>query len=396
MKKRTSFISRRDFICSLSSTLGLAGLPSSAFCSSRPLSDNSLAHAAEPQNAPHLKEVMYYEKLADQKIECGICPKKCRIADLERGYCGNKENRGGVYYSLVYSQLCAIHTDPIEKKPLFHYLPSTKALSIATAGCNFECRFCQNWRIAQYRPEQIESMPVTPQALVGQCLKTNVPTIAYTYSEPVVFYGYMYDCAKEGRRQGVGSVMISNGFINEDPLVDLCRYLTGVKIDLKAFTEKFYKEYCSGELQPVLNALKVLKKIGMWFELVVLIIPTLNDSPAEIKNMCAWIAKNLGPDVPLHFSRFHPMYKIKNLPPTPVKTLETCHRIAVEEGLHYVYLGNIPGHKAESTYCPKCREVVIKRMGYSILMNRIKDGKCSSCGNPIPGVWEQPQKLSVI
>ena len=352
------------------------------------------ASATEPPDIAPLKEVMFYKKLKDLKIECEICPKKCRIADLERGYCGNKENRGGTYYSLVYSQPCAVHVDPIEKKPLFHYLPATKAFSIATAGCNFECRFCQNWRIAQYRPEQIESIRMSPVEVIQQALRKKSATIAYTYTEPVTFYGYMYDCAKEGRRKGIGSVMISNGFISEEPLRELCKYLTGVKIDLKAFTNKFYRDYCSGELEPVLNILKILKRIGIWFEIVVLIIPTLNDSPDEIIQMCSWITENLGKDVPLHFSRFHPMYKIKNLPPTPVKTLEICHQIAINAGLRYIYLGNVPGHPTESTYCPGCKKVVIKRISYSILENNLKNGTCSFCGQPIPGVWEQPNKTS--
>ncbi len=385
-------ITRRDFIKTLSCSLGTIGLASTP-CYLKLAALPGAVQASELPDTGTEKEVMFYKKRADLKIECSICPKKCRIADLERGYCGNKENRGGIYYSLVHSLPCAAHIDPIEKKPLFHYLPSTTAFSIAAAGCNFECRFCQNWRIAQYRPEQIESTFMSPDDIVRLALQKKAPTIAYTYTEPVVFYGYMYDCAKQGRRKGVGSVMISNGYINEEPLLELCKYLTAVKIDLKAFTEDFYRDYCSGELEPVLNTLKVLKRIGMWFEIVVLIIPTLNDSPDEIRRMSSWIAANLGPDVPLHFSRFHPMYKIKNLPPTPLQTLETCHRIAQTAGLRYVYLGNVAGHPAESTYCPKCTKTVIQRIGYSIMKNSITDGTCSYCGQPIAGVWQQPGNL---
>lgn len=351
--------------------------------------------AASLSREPHLKEVMFYKKLDDLKIECSICPKKCRIADLERGFCGNKENRGGTYYSLVYASPCSMHVDPIEKKPLFHYLPGSTAYSIATAGCNFECRFCQNWQIAQYRPEQIESTEMPPASIAEHAAVNKAVTIAYTYSEPVVFYEYMYDCAREGRHRGIGSVMISNGFINEEPLGKLCGWLTGVKIDLKAFSEKFYRDYCSGELEPVLHTLKVLRRIGIWFEIVVLIIPTLNDSQDEVRSMCAWISTHLGPDVPVHFTRFHPMYKIINLPPTPIKTLENCHALATATGLRYVYLGNVPGHPGESTYCPKCKKAVIRRMSYSILENNIKQGSCSFCGCPIPGVWKQPPALKL-
>jgi pyruvate formate lyase activating enzyme len=381
----SSTISRRDVLKALTcglSTLGVSSMVRSPW----DLCSLNKALAAEPER---LHEVMFYKKLSDLRIECGVCPKKCTIADLERGYCGNKENRGGVYYTLVHSHPCTMHVDPIEKKPLFHCLPSSLAYSIATAGCNFDCRFCQNWNIAQYRPEQIESAFIPPDAIVKEAREQNCVTIAYTYSEPVVFYEYMYDCACEGKQRGVGSVMISNGFINEEPLRKLCKQLTAVKIDLKSFSNRFYKDYCSGELEPVLKTLMILKDTGIWFEIVVLIIPTLNDSPAEIRVMTQWILKNLGPDVPLHFTRFHPMYKIKNLPPTPVNTLEACHKIARESGLHYVYIGNVTGHPAESTYCPRCNKQLIQRMGFSVLQNCIKNGTCS-CGQQIPGVWAVP------
>ena len=369
---------RRDFFRCLSQ--GLCSIGAWKFLNS------STALAAEE---PHLKEVSFYKKLPDLKIRCEICPKECEIADLERGYCGNKENRKGTYYSLVYGESCAAHIDPIEKKPLFHYLPSTKAFSIAAVGCNFECKFCQNWRIAQYRPEQVESFYLPPKEVVSLAKRKGCPTIAYTYTEPVVFYEYMYDTAKLAKSEGIGSVMISNGFINEEPLIELCKQLGGVKIDLKAFTEKFYKDYCSGELKPVLDTLKTLKKVGIWYEIVVLLIPTLNDSEGEIREMCQWIKAELGVQVPVHFSRFHPMYKIKNLPSTPVKTLETARKVAREVGLHYVYLGNVPGNEGESTYCPGCGEVVIRRIGYHIIKNAIKGGKCPKCGHVIPGVWEK-------
>jgi len=335
-----------------------------------------------------IKEAMYYKQVPDVRVECELCPRGCKVADLERGYCGVRENRSGKYYTLVHSRVCSLNVDPIEKKPLFHYLPGTRAYSIATAGCNIECKFCQNWQISQFRPEQIENIKITPDEVIRFAKDKRCKTVAYTYSEPVVFYEYMYDTAKAGKKEGVGSVMISNGYIKKDPLIKLCKELSAVKIDFKAFTEKFYKETCSGELKPVLETLLTLKEIGIWFEIVMLIVPTLNDSEKELKDMCSWINKNLGPDVPIHFTRFHPTYKIKNLPPTPVKTLEKARDIAIESGLNFPYVGNVPGHPGENTYCPGCKELLIKRVGYTILDYSMESNKCDNCKLPIPGVWQ--------
>ena len=293
----------------------------------------------------------------------------------------------GAYYTLVHSRVCALNVDPIEKKPMFHFLPGTKAYSLATAGCNVECKFCQNWQISQYRPEQVESIKLTPEDVVKDAKTSGSKTIAYTYSEPVVFYEYMFDTARLGNDHGLKSVMISNGYIQEKPLMELCQYLSAVKIDLKSFTEKFYQETCTGELKPVLNTLTTLKKVGIWFEIVMLVIPTLNDSEKEFREMCAWIKENLGPDVPIHFTRFHPTYKIKNLPPTPVKTLEMARKVALDTGLHFPYVGNVPGHDGENTYCPHCKNIVIRRAGFSILENHLKGNKCKDCDQPIPGIW---------
>jgi pyruvate formate lyase activating enzyme len=341
-------------------------------------------------NAPFVREARYYERLKDNKVECQLCPKKCGVADQERGYCGVRENRGGTYQTLVYGRLCSRNIDPIEKKPLFHYIPGTTAYSVATAGCNMECKFCQNWEISQFRPEQVPALHLSPASTAEDAKRASSPTIAYTYSEPVVFYEYMYDTAAEARKLGIGSVMITNGFIEEKPLRDLCKVLTGIKVDFKAFTEKFYKETCNGELKPVLHSLEVLHDVGIWLELVVLIVPTLNDSDEENKSMAQWIRKNLGDSVPVHFTRYHPTYKIKNISPTPVATLERLRNIALDEGLKFVYAGNVPGHPGEDTYCPSCKEILIKRTGYYIGYNKIKDGKCPKCSAPIPGVWKNP------
>jgi pyruvate formate lyase activating enzyme len=337
------------------------------------------------------REAMFWEELPDKKVKCVLCPRECEVADVERGYCGVRENQGGRYQTLVYGAVCSANVDPIEKKPLFHYLPGTAAMSIATAGCNIECKFCQNWQISQFRPEQIDSILLTPERLVEVCKRELAPTIAHTYSEPVVFYEYMHDVAKLSRRHGVGNVMISNGYIQEEPLRELCRHITGVKIDLKAFSESFYKEQCNGELAPVLKTLELLKEIGIWFEIVVLVIPTLNDSAEEIREMSRWVVEHLGPDVPMHFSRFHPTYRVTNLPRTPIATVENCRRLAMEAGVHYVYAGNVPMHPGENTYCHHCNETLIERAGYRIINNAIANGKCPHCQTTIPGIWSQEQ-----
>ena len=240
-------------------------------------------------------------------VKCRLCPHGCTVADGQRGICEVRENQGGKYKTLVYSRTVSMNIDPIEKKPLFHFLPGTKAFSLATAGCNFDCKFCQNWQISQARPENLDSQYYPPDKIVEQAKQTECKTIAYTYSEPTIYYEYMYDVAKLGKEKGLRSVMISNGFMNEEPMRELCKQLSAVKIDLKAFTDKFYRETCSGDLKPVLHTLEVLKSLGIWYEIVVLIVPTLNDSEQENRDMCRWIVKTLGPDVPVHYSRFNPM-----------------------------------------------------------------------------------------
>jgi pyruvate formate lyase activating enzyme len=378
-------LNRREFLLSLGGLAGCYGIS----CLGRA----AWAERTPPQQG--LVEVAFYKRLEGGRIECGICPRRCRVGNLERGYCGNKENRHGRYYTLVHSRPCAVHADPIEKKPFFHVLPGTLAFSIATAGCNIECLFCQNWQISQFRPEQVSSIHLPPREVVRRAKELGCHTIAYTYSEPVVFYDYMFDTAVEGRKEGVESVMVTNGYINEKPLRSLCEHLLAVKVDLKAFTKRFYKELCHGELEPVKQTLVRLLKWGMWTEIVVLILPTNNDSPSEIREMSRWIHEALSPDIPVHFSRFFPTYKIRNLPPTPVDTLERCRNIAMDEGLNFVYIGNVPGHPAEKTYCPNCNSTVINRIGYRIISIDLDDGKCSNCKHEIPGIWSKRHRWSV-
>ena len=335
---------------------------------------------------PQAREASYYEKLGEKKVACRLCPQGCQVADLERGNCGVRENRGGIYYTLVYGQPCAVHVDPIEKKPLFHYFPGSQAYSLATAGCNFSCRFCQNWEISQRRPEQVEHVTLMPEEVVRQARLQRCRLIAHTYSEPVVFFEYMHDCAVLGREKGVPNVMISNGFIEKKPLQELCRYLGAVKIDLKAFTESFYQEQCGGRLKPVLDTLLTLRAEKVWFEIVVLVIPGLNDGSEEIGRMCRWLAREMGPDVPLHFSRFIPTYMLKNVPPTPPATLDQARRIAMDAGIHFCYIGNLLSD-AENTYCPSCGKLLLRRLMFSVENEGLKGNHCKYCRTLIPGVF---------
>jgi pyruvate formate lyase activating enzyme len=332
-------------------------------------------------------EARHYKKLEGGGIECGLCPRHCRVTDLERGYCGARENRGDVYHTLVYGLPCALNIDPIEKKPLFHFYPGTTALSLATAGCNVNCKFCQNWDISQSRPEQTDNLDLPPKELVEICVSKNVPILAYTYSEPVIFYEYMYDTAELGHKKSIKSVMITGGYIEEKPLEDLMPHLDAIKVDLKAIREQYYRDVVHGELQPVLDRLIQMKKAGIWLEIVYLVVPTLNDTEAEFRDLAKWMKTNLGVETPVHFTRFYPQYLLKNLPMTPQKTLETAHEVAQAEGLEFVYLGNLPGHPAESTYCPQCGAILIERRGYLISQYNLQGNHCPKCNRVIPGVF---------
>ncbi len=335
-----------------------------------------------------ITEARFYEKLSDNSIRCLICPRQCIVSPGGRGFCRVRENDDGKYFSLVYGRVCTYHIDPIEKKPLFHFLPGTTAFSIATAGCNLGCKFCQNWEISQQRPEDIDAVNLPPKKVAGVAEKYKCPTIAYTYNEPTIFFEFMVDCALEGKKKKIRSVMISAGYINKQPLLQLIKALDAIKIDLKGFRDDFYSQICLGSLKPVLDTIVTIKEHGRWLEIVNLVIPTLNDDPKDIEKMCKWIIDNVGDDVPIHFTRFYPTYKLKNLPVTPVASVEKARDIALSKGIKFAYVGNVPiGHPGESTYCPSCHKRIIDRWGYSIRSIRLKDGKCEYCGEPIPGIW---------
>ncbi|MGD8664890.1 MAG: AmmeMemoRadiSam system radical SAM enzyme [Desulfobacterales bacterium] len=329
----------------------------------------------------------YFMQLDDQIVRCTLCPHACEVGPGERGICEVRKNIEGQYYSLVYANPCAVHIDPIEKKPFYHVLPASRAFSIATAGCNFDCKFCQNWEISQVRPDDTYNYKLAPDEVISSALEYKSQAIASTYVEPVIFIEYMLEIGRLAQSQPLLNVMHSNGFINAQPLEDLCEVLDAACIDLKGFTEDFYQTMAAGRLAPVLNTLKFLKTRNVHTEIVNLVVPGKNDDPKQVRAMCKWICKELGADTPLHFSRFYPRYKLKSIPPTPISTLEKARQIAIDEGLHFVYLGNVPEHPGGHTYCPDCQKMLIRRIGYRVKVLDLNDGKCQTCGRAIAGIW---------
>lgn len=336
----------------------------------------------------HAKLSPFFEKLSGRRVRCTLCPRRCVVAEGKRGACEVRENRGGAYWSLTYGNPCSVHIDPVEKKSFFHVLPASLSFSLATAGCNFDCKFCQNWEISQARPENTLNYDLPPAQAARLARQTGCHTLASTYVEPTIFTEYMLDLARECRAQGVLKVMHSNGYIESEPLAALVKAgLSAACIDLKGFSEGYYQRMCGGTLTPVLASLKRLREAGVFVEVVNLVVPGANDDPKEVAAMCGWIKRELGADTPLHFSRFHPLYKLRNLPPTPIETLTRLREVAGKSGLAFVYVGNVRGHPGENTHCPKCQRVLIRRAGYEVLEMKVAGGKCPGCGRPIPGIW---------
>lgn len=320
-------------------------------------------------------------------VKCLLCANGCVIANGQRGRCRTRINVKGQLRSLVYGRPISIHVDPIEKKPLYHYLPGAAAFSLATAGCPLVCKFCQNWEISQSSPEDHPVAFASPVKIVDAARSGKSPVIAFTYNEPTVFLEYLTDISRSARKLGIRCVLISCGFMNEAPLAEVCRTLDAIKIDLKGYSEDFYRNVCGAELRPVLRSIKQTAKSRVHLEIVNLVVPTLNDSDKMLKGLIEWIMGELGPDVPVHFTRFHPDYRLLNLPPTPVATLERAYSMATSKGMHYPYVGNVPDHPGNHTYCPACKKPVIKRQGFFITEINMKDGCCKFCRQKIAGVW---------
>jgi pyruvate formate lyase activating enzyme len=332
------------------------------------------------------KEAMFQVQ-TPKGIRCMICPEECNILDGASGNCGSRKNFGNKLYSIAYGNPCTVNIDPVEKKPLLHFLPESLAYSIATAGCNLACLNCQNWTISQTTPDKTRNEDLMPEKVVSEALKNQCKSIAYTYSEPITFYEYTHDTSRLARAKGLKNILVSNGYIHEEPLRELASYIDGANINLKSFSEEIYTKLNNGKLQPVLNTLKTLKEMNVWLEITNLIIPGWTDDFAMISRMCGWLSMNGFSDNPLHFLRFHPEYRLTQVPATPLDTLEKAREIAQKAGLHYVYIGNVANTTAENTYCPQCGKTLVERKGFRTLTNAIIAGKCKYCAQIIPGRW---------
>jgi pyruvate formate lyase activating enzyme len=334
-----------------------------------------------------MKEAMFYELEVGGQVRCGLCRFRCLIGEGSRGICAVRENRGGTLYSLVYGRLCAENVDPIEKKPLFHVMPGSRTYSIATVGCNFHCRHCQNYTISQVGPDTpIRGVERTPREVVQRALDNDCSSISYTYTEPTIFFEFAYDTARLARESGLKNIFVTNGYITREALATIAPFLDASNIDLKGFTEEFYRDVVHASLSEVLDSIIEYKRQGVWLELTTLIIPGLNDSEEELQGIAEFIVNNLGIDTPWHVSQFYPTYLLTDRPRTPVDTLRKARDIGRSAGLRYLYVGNVPGEGGENSSCPSCSKLLIKRHGYTIAANRVTRGACPDCGTAIAGI----------
>jgi pyruvate formate lyase activating enzyme len=387
-------ITRRDFIKKVA--LGAAGIGVGAYALNRVLfqkgshdlqAESGIFKGDAPSAPWKWSRECYHYMNFGKDTQCLNCPHHCRLKPGDRGICRVRINIDGKMYNLAYGNPCSVNNDPIEKKPLFHFLPGTNVFSIGTAGCNFRCLNCQNWQISQSRPEDTDNREMFPEAVVQNALSAGSRSVAYTYSEPNAFYEYMFDTSKIAREKGLRNVSVTNGFLNPEPLGKLCDYLDAASINLKSFSEDTYSKLNSGALKPVLDSIKLCVERKVWTEVIWLVVPTWTDGMDGIREGAEWLYKNIGPDYPLHYSRFLPLYKLTGLPATPVSVLEEARKVAMDAGLKYVYIGNVPGNQYESTYCPKCGKAVMKRTGFDTNLDNFQDGACKSCGESISGVW---------
>ncbi len=332
------------------------------------------------------QEAKLYDKLSDNRVRCNLCAHRCVIAPGKKGVCQVRENRGGTLYTLVYGQTIAQHVDPVEKKPLFHFYPGSTAFSVATPGCNFRCRWCQNSEISQMPRERhlVMGEKASPAQIVAAAREAGCCSIAYTYTEPTIFFEYAYDTARLAHEAGLANIYVTNGYMTEEMLQTFHPYLDAANVDLKAFRDETYRKYVGARLQPVLDAMQVMKRLGIWLEVTTLVLPGINDDPAELREAARFVAQNLGVETPWHISRFFPSYRMLDVPPTPVATLQQAREIGLEEGLRYIYIGNVRGE--ENTTCHKCGQLLVARSGFRVTRNVVRDGRCPECGAPVAGV----------
>jgi pyruvate formate lyase activating enzyme len=335
-----------------------------------------------------IKEAKLYSSLEAGRVECLLCAHRCLIAPAKFGVCGVRENREGKLYTHVYGEAIAAHIDPIEKKPLYHFLPGTTSFSIATVGCNFRCPFCQNWQISQVGKKDKEFRgggKLSPEDIVREAAKKRCRSISYTYTEPTIFFEYAYDTAKLARSAGLANVFVTNGYMTAEALKMIRPYLDAANVDLKAFKDETYKKVCGARLEPVLESIRLMKELNIWVEVTTLVVPGMNDGEEELRSIGRFIA-GVSPEIPWHVSRFHPDYKYTQTDATPVETLRKAYALGRQEGLEYIYIGNVWG-ESEDTFCPKCGQPLLRRSGFLVEENKVKDGKCSFCGRPIAGVF---------
>jgi len=373
---RRSFL-KRSFLCFL------FGSASSHLLSS--LSQSKETDSPFPKGFD--RKAMFFKRAENNLIHCELCFRKCLIPEGRRGFCRVRENIAGELRSLVYGRPGGLQIDPIELEPMYHMVPGHKNLCVYTASCNFRCKHCHNWSISQSTPEQIKALYYTPKEIVEEASRQGCQSISHSINEPTVFYEMMYDVVQIAKKRGLLTLCHTNGGMAKNPMLELLRSMDGVTVDLKSFNQKFYQEISEARLEPVLETLKVIHDSNKHLEIVNLIIPTLNDHMDDIKKMCKWIVENLGRNTPLHFTRFSPSYKMTHLPYTPIKTLDEARSIAMGEGIKYVYVGNVVGHPANSTYCPKCGKKLIERTHFILLKNHVKNGLCPFCNEKIPGIW---------
>ncbi len=333
------------------------------------------------------KEGFSYHKLSEQRVQCRICPNGCVLAPGDRSVCRSKVNVEGVLYSLAYGNPSSVHIDPIEKKPLFHFRPRTSVFSIATAGCNFRCLNCQNWEISQRTPEELRHEEIFPPEVVTRAKAAGATAVAYTYSESTTFFEYMLDTARLAKEANLSNLWISNGYINQPPLLELCKVIDAANVNLKSFDDDIYRRLNGGRLQPVLDTFLTLDGQGVHFEMTNLVVPGYVDDPEMVARMCGWILEHLGPDHPLHFLRFFPKYKLDRLSPTPLSTLVRFRELAMAAGIRYVYVGNVPDYEGSHTFCHNCRRLLVERQGYRIGEYNLDGDCCRFCRTVIPGVW---------